>query len=91
MFLKHVFNAKASKMKKSIVFTMVLFGLTSVLLFPCAPGASNIILNPGFEASSSAPVYWLIKDPISPMEPATGRISQSGNEPLYTRTVCTVV
>jgi predicted amidohydrolase len=71
MFLKHVFNAKASKMKKSIVFSIVLFGLTSVVLFPYDPGPSNLIMNPGFEASSSAPVDWLIKGPISSMEPAT--------------------
>ncbi len=71
-------------MKNSIVFTLLLFGLTS-LLFPSAPGPSNLIMNPGFEASSSAPTGWLIKGPISSMEPATridNKISYEGSYAL---------
>jgi len=58
-------------MKKSIAFTVVLSGLTSILVFSSAPGQPNLILNPGFEASSSTPLNWLIKGPVSSMEPAT--------------------
>jgi len=72
-------------MKKSVVFTLVIFSLSSVLLLPSAPGPPNLIMNPGFEASSSAPLNWLIKCPISSMEPTTNidsRISYEGSHAL---------
>lgn len=78
----HVLNSKASEMNKSIVFTVALFGLTSVLLFPSATGPSNLIMNPGFEASST-PIDWLIKGPISSMEPATGIDNKQSYEGSY--------
>jgi predicted amidohydrolase len=68
-------------MKKSAIFTLVMFGL-SASLFPRAPGPPNLIMNPGFEASSSAPLDWLVKGPILSMEPATSidnKISYEGS------------
>jgi len=59
-------------MKKAAIFTFSILGLSAGLLFPCNAGATNLIVNPGFEASHAAPLNWLIKGPVSSMEPATG-------------------
>ena len=59
-------------MKKAAIFAFSILGLSAGLLFPCNAGATNLIVNPGFEASHAAPLNWLIKGPVSSMEPATG-------------------
>lgn len=58
-------------MRKSAVLTLVIFGLTSDMLFPGNPGRTNLILNPGFEASAEKAINWTIRGPVSVMEPAT--------------------
>lgn len=70
-------------MKKSVVFTLVLLGLSSGLLFPGAAEATNLIVNPGFEASHATPLNWLIKGPISSMEPTTSIDSKIRYEGLF--------
>ncbi len=58
-------------MKKSAIYSPIIFSLIFWLLF-CSPAeAENLVLNPGFEASASIPQNWIITGPISTMEPVT--------------------
>ena len=58
-------------MKKTQNFIPVITCLISGLLFFFSAQATNLVVNPGFEASSTAPTNWIIKGPISSMQPVT--------------------
>jgi predicted amidohydrolase len=56
-------------MKKSALFFPVMLGLTTWFSFSSTMEATNLVVNPGFEASSLTPQNWIITGPVSTMEP----------------------
>jgi predicted amidohydrolase len=58
-------------MKKSIKFTPTILALSAWLLINSTIGATNLVVNPGFEASPASPSGWIIKGPIASMQPVT--------------------
>jgi predicted amidohydrolase len=70
-------------MRKTTRLLPVIMVSTVCLLYSCTAVATNIIKNPGFEASSSAPDNWTIKGPISAMQPVTSIDSHNHFGGLY--------
>ncbi len=58
-------------MIKSAIYLPNILGLITWLLFFSTVEAANLVLNPGFEASSKTPQNWTITGPVSTMEPVT--------------------
>ena len=58
-------------MKKSAKYFSIILALTACLLFYSPVAATNLVLNPGFEASAKTPQNWTITGPVSIMEPVT--------------------
>jgi predicted amidohydrolase len=58
-------------MKKPALFFAIFLGLTTLLSSFNTMRAANLVLNPGFEASSGSPKNWTITGPVSSMQPVT--------------------
>jgi predicted amidohydrolase len=58
-------------MKKLVKYLPITFGFATWFLFFSNVDATNLVLNPGFEASASTPKNWIITGPVSAMEPVT--------------------
>lgn len=70
-------------MKKSVRFLRLISCLIIWLIPTITMEATNLVRNPGFEASALTPQNWTIKGPISTMEPVTSIDSRVRFEGLY--------
>jgi predicted amidohydrolase len=58
-------------MNKSSFIFAILLGFTTLMLSNRTLEATNLVLNPGFEASANAAKNWIITGPVTSMQPVT--------------------
>ena len=70
-------------MKRYKKYHLYILTLSVLLLFFVQAKADNLVLNPGFEASSSVAKDWIITGPVSTMQPLTTIDSHNRFSGLY--------